>query len=112
KFESVRIEIQVFFTVFIEIFEKRFVPYYAVFDHLGHSSKEFLLRQRLEHIYVHENLFRLIEGADHVFTQRMVHTGLATHAAVHHGKKCGGYFNKWNTAHERRRGKPRKVADH
>ena len=61
---------------------------------------------------VHQDLFRLIEGADHVLAHGVVHAGLAADAAVDHGEERGGHLDEGNAAHERCCSKAGKIADH
>ena len=110
--KRIRVEREDLFAVLVEVFEESRVPDHAVLDHLGHAGEELFPGEAFEHAEVHQDLFRLVEGADHVLAHGMVHAGLAAHAAVHHGEERGRDLDKGDAAHERGCGETREVADH
>ncbi len=71
----------------------------AVLDHLGQAGAVFPCVHAGQQEGVDQHRLWLMEGADQVFAGGGVHPGLATHRAVDHGQKAGGYLDEANAAH-------------
>ena len=65
--------------VFLEPFEEANVANRPVLDHLGEARGELAVGKGIEGRGVGNDRERLVEGADHVLAERVVHAGLATH---------------------------------
>ena len=83
-----------------------------VFDDLGQAGAEFARRQRVERVEVGHHAQGLVEGADHVFAERVVDPGLAADRGVDLRQQCGRHLHKRHTAHVAGRGKASHVAHH
>ena len=92
--------------------QKAQVCYRAILDDLGQAGAEFALGQGAQYLQVAHHQLRLVEGAYHVFAQRVVDAGLATDRRIDLRQQRGGQLHKRHAAHETGRGKAGHVADH
>mmetsp|Transcript_22194 Transcript_22194/g.68643 ORF Transcript_22194/g.68643 Transcript_22194/m.68643 type:complete len:272 (+) Transcript_22194:574-1389(+) len=88
------------------------VPDEAVLYHLGDAAGQLALGKRAQRLGVDEHALWLVEGAQHVFAQRVVDARLAAHARVHHGHERGGHLHEVHPALVARRREARHVAHH
>ncbi len=84
----------------------------AVLDNLGESGAELPEGKGPKGRRVRENAARLVERADHVLAQAVIHRGLAADRGVHLGEERRRHLNVVDTALIACRGESGHVSDH
>ena len=92
--------------------EKSHVGNRPVLDDFGQAGAQLALRQGLERVQIAHHFQRLVKRANHVFAQRVVDGGLASHAGIHLGQQGGGHLHKRHTPHVTGCGKTGHVTHH
>ena len=96
--------------VLLQEIEKIRVQDHAVLHDLGQTRAVLPVVERPKRLRVHQNPFRLPEGADEVFPLRNIDAGFAADRTVHLGQQRGGDLNERQAAVERRRHETRQIA--
>ena len=81
-----------------------------VFNYLSQTRGILAIGQCSEHPGIDNHRAGLVERADHILAQGVVHRGLATDAGIDLGQKCSRYLQKAHTALIARRGKAGHIA--
>ena len=84
----------------------------TVFDDFGHTCGKFALRQRLQGGQIGQHGLRLVERANHVFTERMVDGGFTADRGIDLAEQCGRHLDKRCATLISRRGKADHIAYH
>ena len=69
--------------VTLKIRKELLIRDHAVFDHLGHAGGPFGRREGVQGLRIDEHQARLMKRADQILPQRVIDTGLASHAGIH-----------------------------
>ena len=110
--QRIRVAFQQPVQVLFEPDKKRRVADEAVLDDLGQPGREFTVGKRVERVGVDNHRARLVERADHVLAECMVHAGLAADRGVHLRQQRGRHLDERDTALIGRGGETGYVADH
>jgi len=84
--------------VLFEPGKKHRVANQADLDDLGESGRELAVGKRIERVGVDNHRARLMERADHVLAERVVHAGLAADRGVHLGEQRGRHLDERDAA--------------
>ena len=91
--------------------EQRRARRHPVFDHFVEAGAELAAGQRAEHRRIDDDRVRLIEGADQVLAERVVHADLAADRAVHLREQRRRHVDERDAAQVGRRREAGHVAD-
>ena len=98
--------------IFFQPSKKFGIAQCAVFDNFGHACGKFALRQRLQGSQIGQNGLRLVERANHVFTERMVDGGFTADRGIDLAEQCGRHLDKRCATLISRSGKTDHIAYH
>lgn len=110
-FECIEILVEDAFGVFFHVMEEFGIGDDAVFDDFGESGAQFAVGQAFEEGEIDEHGAGLMERADDVLPERMIHTGLTADAGVDLGDDSRWDLNVADAAHEGCRGESGDIAD-
>ena len=60
------------------------ITYQPILNYFANPAFQLPIRQSVQSISVYEDTLRLVEGSDHVLSERVVYTSLSANAGVNH----------------------------
>ncbi|MPN35254.1 hypothetical protein SDC9_182751 [bioreactor metagenome] len=112
KRQRFRVAYQQGIQIGLEPLKKGQITNQPVLDHFGDARSQLARRQGIEHTGISQHELRLIEGANHVFAQRVIDRRLATHRGVHLRQQRCGNLDERHAALITRCGKPTHIPNH
>src|SRR2546428_1135573 len=111
-FQHFRIPRQQAIEIGLEPAEERRVADQAVLDHFGKPRAQLALGQGFQRSHVGHDQLRLMKGADHVLSERVIDRGLAADRRIHLCEQRGRDLNEGHAALIGGGGEPRQIPDY